>query len=336
MVVCHLRSRYMEDVWMLLQLSIRLEVFEVHQGVCLLKNLERRSLRKLRVKFTGQNPLFYAGTEFVKELECLLSHVPCDTDRKSNTLEVVDFGNLPVALDGTIISCLADNHRNLRKLDIQNGQLVNGIHPSSILNLVKNCRSISDLHIYKNSLSSDVLIELSKENRAPLEHLSTISRSEERFLLDIPPDVWRNLGLRSPHLKVTMKFDHTCLIENLTNVLMYEIPLTELWLESYTILHTDVVQKCLLFQDRLEKLVLITPLPKQSDHFEETLMSLTDQLSKLRSLHVFTTIEEDVKNHILERHRKLVERDSFTLRCHPGQQTWLPGHDCYDPPSHFF
>lgn len=319
-------GKYMEVV------SLYLDQFEeVNRMNCLqaLKFLtvsEIRRLRILKICFTGQNPYFYSGSDFVEASENLFGEAP-EGVQVVNTLEVVDFERFLVGFDDKIIHLLSIHHPSLRRLKIQNEQLVNRISPDAILELVTKCLNIEELCIYKNSLSVDVLTELTRDGHAPLKHLSTISRREERLLPDIPGEVWQRLCDKSPALRVTMKFDHSCLIEKVVDVLKYEIPLRELWLETYMLTHAEIVAKCRLFADRLEKLVLLTPLAKPSAVFDAALWSLMLDCVHLRSLHVFTIISQALKEKILEQHPILEKLGSYTLESSQGLGIWTPGAD---------
>ena len=292
----------------------------------LLSDQKVQRLKKLTVKFTGQNPYFYSGKEFVDVLLKTFEE-PRPEVEVVNTLEVVDIGGLLVAYDDRIINLLSANHPTLRKLDIQNQQLICQVSSSCMLQLVQRCRNLQELYVYKCSLSAEILMAFTEGSRAPLQHLSLISRREERFIHPIPSEVWQVVTNKLPKLTVTLKFEDTCLLEKVVDVLQYGIPVTELWLETYMLTHDEVLHSCTHYTRILEKLVLTTPLDKRSALFDRALVTLTTSCPKLRSLHVFTVLDDASIQQILDQHPHMKERTSYTMKSTAELHPWTPGAD---------
>jgi F-box/leucine-rich repeat protein 8 len=73
------------------------------------------TLVNLLIFFTGENPLFYAGLEFVDALKTLFGPAPADLSPKGSLVEV-DLSGIQAAFDDTLINQLSDNHPEIKYL----------------------------------------------------------------------------------------------------------------------------------------------------------------------------------------------------------------------------
>ena len=179
--------------------------------------LHERRIRRLKIKFVGENPCLYAGQEFVNALCELFGPVP-EKVHIVNSLVHVDLSGMNVAFDGSLLDLLSENNPLLETLNIQNMVLICQVGSSATLRLVERCRRLWELCIYNHSLSEDVLLALTADDRAPLCHLSVYFRREDKFSRDIPTDVWKTVTGKLPRLRVTLGFDHTCPLSKLSEV----------------------------------------------------------------------------------------------------------------------
>jgi len=171
--------------------------------------LPERRVQRLKIRFVGENPCLYVGQEFIGAL-CELFGPAHEDIQVVNSLVHVDLSDMNVAFTGELLDLLSENNPLLETLNIQNKVLICQVQSSDTLRFVERCRRLRDLCIYNYSLSEDVLLALTADDRAALEHLSVYFRREDKFSRDIPADVWKRVTSKLPRLRVTLGFDHTC------------------------------------------------------------------------------------------------------------------------------
>jgi F-box/leucine-rich repeat protein 8 len=260
-----------------------------------LADVEDRRLRKLSIKFTGENPYFYSGYEFVESLCKLFG-------KKSalSSLEVVDLSGLMVALNDQLLDLLSKNHQELRELNIDNKQLVCKVTPACILRLVERCPKLHSIHLFKCNLSEDVLLALADENRAPLKRISIACHREEKYAKDFSLETWNTLTKAQPSMRVTLKFDHNCPLHRINQIMQPGIPVSELRLETFTYIYDEVNWATECFKDCLELLVLKTPLARNSPELNSALISMAKQCKRLKELYVSCYLEKDTVEKLME------------------------------------
>jgi len=179
--------------------------------------LPERRLQRLKIRFVGENPCLYAGQEFVRAL-CELFGPAHEDIHVFNSLLHVDLSDMTVVFTGELLDLLSENNPLLETLNIQNKVLICQVQSSDTLRLVERCRRLRELCIYNHSLSEEVLLALTADDRRALEHLSVYFRREDKFSRDIPADIWKNVTSKLLHLRVTLGFDHTCPMCKVTEV----------------------------------------------------------------------------------------------------------------------
>jgi len=203
--------------------SIELNQYYVHNRASACKvlsafaRLPERRLQRLKIRFVGENPCLYAGHEFVSAL-CELFGPAHEDIHVINSLLHVDLSDMSVAFTGELLDLLSENNPLLETLNIQNKVLICQVQSSDTLRLVERCRRLRELCIYNHSLSEDVLLALTADDRSALEHLSVYFRREDKFSRDIPADIWKKVTFKLPRLRVTLGFDHTCPLCKVTEV----------------------------------------------------------------------------------------------------------------------
>lgn len=292
-----------------------------------LATLSERKLQKLKIGFTSENPYFYAGGEFVSALKELFGPPPKECEVLQHLIDI-DLSRLKVSYDDDLINTLSANNPRLERLNIQNQVLVCKVSPICILRLVQKCRKLRELQVYNCSLSEDILLALTENDRRPLEHLGIICRREEKYTKDLDGGIWKALTTKLPKLRVTLSFDHTCPLHKVSEVMKPEVPVGELRLETYTYIYDEVRVATSYYHKTLEKVVINTPTSRHSPAFNEALVELAVRCEKLRALHVFCVLEKETVEKILTLHPLMAERESYTLKYEMVPHPWIAGKDC--------
>uniref|UniRef100_T1JID9 F-box/LRR-repeat protein 8 n=1 Tax=Strigamia maritima TaxID=126957 RepID=T1JID9_STRMM len=274
----------------------------------------QRRLEKFIVQCSGRNPLFYAGLEFVGALQCLFG-IPPNNVTLLTSLKCVDLSGLPFLFDDALFEALATNHPKLEYFNIQNSPLVCKVTPVCILNLVKKCRNLTDLRLLNCSLSEKVLLAFIEEDRYPLQHLGITCRREEKYTKDLTSGVWKTLVEHLPNLRVTLRFDHTCPLHKISQVLKPEIPCSVLRLETFTFIHDEIRLASQHYAKTLNKLIVQT---RPSKELNAALLILSDRCIYLKSLHIFCVLDKETVEVILQQHPDMKTGGNFTLRHEVG------------------
>lgn len=274
---------------------------------------KERRLKFLKVKFAGENPCFYAGKEFITALMQLFGPPP-EKVRMVHQLQEVDLSGLTVGYGDQVLNELSANHSQLQNLNIQNNVLVCQVTPECMIRLVQRCRKLKKLSIFKYSASEDMLLALTEEDRVPLEHLSLACRREEKYGKGIGSDMWSAVVKKLPNLRVTLYFDHTCPLLKVGEVMKPEVPVSILRLETFTYIYDEVRLATAYYKNTLEKMVLQTPLSRNSPELNAALLELSQACHKLKALHVYCVLEKDTIDKILADHPEMQLTKSYTLK----------------------
>ena len=168
-----------------------------------LSSLDERHLTSVDFGFTGENPLFYSGTEYINALKKLFSFNPEILDKTSlSQLTSVDISGLSIGYDDEIIKLLANYHPTLQRLNIVNDILVNKVSPESIVDLITKCQKLVELKVFYTSICDDALIALAEEGRSPLQHLLLSCRRETKYNKLLTSEAWQQVVAKSPEMKV--------------------------------------------------------------------------------------------------------------------------------------
>ncbi|CAH1779125.1 unnamed protein product [Owenia fusiformis] len=323
-----LYGRHIQSVYIELDQSVD-ELREA--GVKVITDLARLSPRRLQyltLKFTGENPLFYAGKEYTDALHVLFSPYSSnvDDDIQYRGLISVDISKLYVALDDKLINILSTYNKDIERVNIQNRNLICRVSPTCLLRLVTRCRKLKELCVYNSSMSEDVLLALTESDRSPLQHLSIIYRREEKYLKHISDDSWIDLVKVLPGLRVTLGFDHTIELANIKHKLNPHIPVSVLRLDTFTRIYDEINIAASYYGNTLEKLVVQTT---ESDELNSAVLNLVENCPNLKSLHVFCVLEKSIIDRIFELRPVLREKNTFTLKHIKEPHPWVAGNDCF-------
>ena len=294
----------------------------------LTKQKERR-LQKLKLVFTQENPLFYAGKEFVDRLKVLFG--PVDENTKViKQLMHVDLSGLTAMFDDVLFDTLAKNSPALKTLNIQNRVLVCKVTPECIFNMIHRCPDLTELHVHMLSISEDGLLAFTENHRRPLQHLSLYCRRETKYMYEksITDDAWQIVSKKLPNLKVTLIFDHTCPLHKVNEIMLPSVPVFALRLETFTYIYEEVRKAARYYSSSLEKLVLETPLNRNSPELNQALVELASECKSLKSLHVFCVLDQDTVDKILSLRPQIKEKQTYTLKYTKEPHPWVAGRDC--------
>lgn len=282
-------------------------------------NLQRK-LTSLTVRFLGQNPLFYAGHEFVTELKLLFDFARLPA--VPHFLTDIDLSGLDVAFDDTLFDALAENQPQLESLNIQNKSLICKVSPFCMLRLVSQCRKLKDLRVFHVSLSDEVLLALARPEEPCLRRLSIVFRREAKYTEDLSSEAWLALVNKIPKLSVMLGFDHTCPLHRISDLMKAEIPVTVLRLETFTHIADEVNQATTFYHKTLEEVVLQT---RNSEELSRALIRLAEECSRLRTLLVYCVLNQSVVERILDLHPEMKRRGSYILKHQMEEGPWVVG-----------
>ncbi|KAK7114148.1 hypothetical protein V1264_000259 [Littorina saxatilis] len=287
----------------------------------LAKNKERM-LCSLTVNFVGENPLFYAGQEFIAELKLLFGTFG-DEPEPFSQLTHVDLSGLDIALDDSLLDILSDNHPGLEYLNIQNKSLICKVSPSGLLQLVSKCKRLKGLCVFQLSLTNDVLTEIADQEAPCLQYLSILYRREAKYTTDLhSSEAWSRLVKKIPTLRVSLGFDHTCPLDRICEAMKPEIPVTELRLETFTRVFDEVNLATNCYHKTLEKMVLQTG---NSEELEQALLHMAENCERLNSLFVYCVLSESVISQILELRPQIRTSGAYILKSRMQEWPWVVG-----------
>lgn len=262
-----------------------------------LSAMKVRRLEKFTVKFIGENPLFYAGHEFIDCLRDLFDKPKNDCEVQF-PLKSVDLSRLPIAFSDDLINLLAENNPDLESLNIQNAALVCKVTSGCIENVVNKCRKLKCLALHHTSVTEEMMLSLTEDDRVQLEHLSIDCRREEKFGKDITSEIWENIRHKIPSLRVTLAFDCSCPMFKVDEILKPEVPVKNLRLEVMSRVVSQVYFAAVNYSETLERLSISTT---SSQELEQALIYLVTNCRKLTELYVFQCyISHETKQKILE------------------------------------
>ena len=289
--------------------------------------LPERRLCSLKIRFIGENPIFYSGKEFIDVLMPLFA-APAEDKVLVHQLEHIDLSGLTVTIDDTLINKLSGNHPMLKTLNIINKVLICKVSPTALLRLVTRCRKLGKLCTFYSSMSDDILLALTEVDRDPLQTIVLKCRREEKYGKDFDGDLWESLCKKLPALRVTLIFDYSCPLHRVSEIMKYQVPVSILRLETFTYIYDELKQATKFYNDTLTKVVLNTPMSKNCPELNEALVELAESCHKLTSLHVFCVLDQFTVDRILDIHPQIRDRGSYTLKYKDEPAPWAPGKDC--------
>ncbi|XP_071092324.1 F-box/LRR-repeat protein 8-like [Haliotis cracherodii] len=285
------------------------------KALYVLSHVEGRQLMKLCIEFTGDNPLFYNGKEFVDALKALFDR---QTDSVSRQMKHVHLSGLAVSYDNTVFDLLSENNPQLQSLDISNNVRICKVPPDCVERLADRCRSLTHLALFHCSLTDQVLEALARVDRAPLDYLSIACRWEQAYIGELSSEAWTHLTTRCPNLRVRLTFTDTCPLHKIAVIMKPEIPVVELRFEIASGIFNDEVNLAASFYSKtLEKVVLHTQCCAE---LGDSLINLVTRCQRLTSLLVYCVLEKPVVDKILALCPDMKERGTYVLKWEPDPE----------------
>ena len=276
--------------------------------------LKQLRLKCLIIRFIGENPCFYSGSELLGVLGDIVGASPPGQTRTAQLLSL-DLGGMSVSLDTAFVDRVSENNPMLEKLNILNKVLVCNVTPAAALRLAQRCHRLTELHLLCASLSDDVLLEFAEPDRLPLKLLSIMYRGRGIDSKTIRSDTWAMLIRRLPDLRVALSFDHTCPTDRVAEVMHPEIPVWHLVMETYTYIYEEINQVSRCYGRTLTHFVLHTPISRNSPELHRALIQLASICSHLREMHVYCLLDLATVERILELRPEMKTSETYTL-CH--------------------
>lgn len=287
-----------------------------------LSQIEKRRITHFKIAFTGENPLFYSGQEFLDGIKIFFSKVSDKKVEPLSYLQHVDLSGISVPIDDSVIDTLSECNKDLKYLDVQNKVIVCKISPECILRLVERCKKLKDIRVFYCSFSSEILEAFTEEDRDNIDHISIVCRREVKFGIDIDPDAWTLLTSHIPSVRVTLGFDHTCPFNLISAIMKPEIPVRTLKLETFAMCFEEVNLAASYYNNTLVKVVVRT---RNSRELEEALLNLARSCTLLRALHVYCVVREDTIREIFRLHPNMEERGTYILKSEVEPEPWVVG-----------
>ncbi|XP_046544123.1 F-box/LRR-repeat protein 8-like isoform X2 [Haliotis rubra] len=287
------------------------------EALDILSNAEGRQLMKLCIEFTGDNPLFLNGQDFVDALKALFDrHV----DSTRWQLKHVQLSGLAVSYDTTVFDSLSENNPLLQFLDISNNVRICKVPPDCVERLVDRCRGLKHLALFHCSLTDQVLESLAQSDRVPLGYLGITCRWEQAYIGDLSSEAWSNLTSKCPNLRVGLIFTETCPLHKISVIMKPELPVRELRFEiSNCIFKDEVDLAARVYSKTLEKVVL------QTEYYEElgdNLINLCTRCKRLTSLMVHCALKKMVVDTILAICPVMKDRGTYLLKWEPEPEVY--------------
>lgn len=289
------------------------------QALMVIKTLSKKksiNLSTLKINFVGTNPLFYGGMEFVNCLKELFKNRKERSTHNSALLNV-NLSGLSVSFDDEMLDILAQNNSQLTRLNIQNKNLICKISEECILNLIKKCKHLEELALFHYSMSNSVLNALCDEDRVPLKHLSIMCRREDKYGSDLSGESWTEVKRCLPNLRVTLSFNHTCPYYKFADIMQPDIPVLDLRLETFTMVHDELGLAAEYYHDTLEKLSIYT---RTSEAFNQALVRVASSCHRLKEMYVYCILKPETIKTILDLHPVMKNRGSYVLSDIPDHE----------------
>ncbi|XP_063440407.1 F-box/LRR-repeat protein 8-like [Mytilus trossulus] len=285
----------------------------------LLCKVRQGKLNKFGIYFTGENPLFYAGLEFVEALKTFFGYIPDELSPRHSLVEV-NLSGLQAAFDDSLIDELSKNHPEIESLNLFNRILVCKVTPDCILRLVKRCQKLQDLRVYHTSLSDEILETLAEDDRSPIQYLAIGCRRELKYESDLTSNAWAKLVAKIPEFRVSLHFDHTVPQVKVADVFKPEIPLKQLRLETFSILIDEIKTVSRFYCDTLETLILQT---RNSYELGVALLDLAHTCKQLTCLKVYCILDKEVVQGIHAELPQLREKGNYILKSEMVPEPWM-------------
>jgi len=259
------------------------------------------SLTGLVVCFHGRNPQFYRDPELVESIKILLSSFK-DCNNFQSALTYVNLNKFQLTLNDSIIYSIFSGHKNLKKVCIQNDCLVDSVSVRSILNLVKFCPSLEELHTFYHSFDSSVIDALSIPTKKPIfKYLSLRCNRSDKFGIIISSESWEKLKFFQPKLEVEMYFHQLFPLHLVKQVLVENIPLAKINLRMFAWINDELSHISDIYSQYLKILSFSTNVDKRASAppgLEDILVTLVKKCYNLIKIYCYCSLKKETISEI--------------------------------------
>ncbi|KAI7814052.1 F-box/LRR-repeat protein 8 [Triplophysa rosa] len=280
-------------------------------GLCVLRQAVaggEGQLEALSICCVGNPPLFYAGQDLQQGLVDILTN--------GSSLTVLDLRGVPFTLNDSFIRSVSMLCPALKSLYINNHSLVCGVNAETLRQALKCCPSLTVLGVFQASLSEDVLKDLMLPQRPALNKLELRCERSLKYTPPLCDQIWSEVKRRHPYLWVELELDHTLPELHVPGVLQPSIPVRCLRLLTWTLLLDEVHLVQRSYANTLEVLELQTP---PSPELNSALVSLAKQCVKLREVHCFCVVSQEVITAFITHCPNL---SKYTLKIYKEPHPW--------------
>ncbi|XP_069594839.1 F-box/LRR-repeat protein 8 [Ranitomeya imitator] len=251
--------------------------------ICLAK--QSRKLESLNITCCGENPFFYSGLEILDSIMELC--------RKESQIDLhhVDLRKLPFTLSDGFTRLIATGSPNLRSLYINNRTLVCKVTPDTLMQVLQVCPKLTSLGVFYSSLSKDIFRELMKPERPPFRQLDILCKHLDKYTVAISNEVWGELCQRHSSFSVDLEFDHTVPAWKIPRILMPNMPMANLQLNTYNEMTNQLRFVSTHYTRTLRKLVIQTT---PSSALNANLIGVAEKCSELEEIHCYCVVGPDV------------------------------------------
>lgn len=290
--------------------------------IVLLQGLATRGVHTVKITFSGDNPCFYSGREFVDALLRFVGYPATELEPRPTVLKHLDLGQMSVALDDHFIDALSECNPQIQIVNLQTyPTFICNVTPGALARFIKRCKALHSFSVYKTSISDEVIKLFLEPNRLPLLKLSLRYTSEDNSSDKvISSETWTTLSKSLASLRVSVTFDETCNCDVMQEVhLNPHMPVSSIQMETTSFIFygmSDVIND--YYKNTLEELVLMTSIKPRAVTLGKALKQVARSCQRLTSLLVFSILDEGVIQELMELSPNLDEQ-----KCFLKSETWL-------------
>lgn len=250
------------------------------------------TLTGFAIAFTGDNPLLYAGLDFIRALS--------DFFQRATSLERVDLSRLDLNIDDHLLTTLYTNNRSLKSVNINNKSIPTLVSSECVKKMIVSCEGLQELSLRHASISEECLEALLEPESRTVKSLVIKCTRQEKFTKDVGSETWARLRSRHPGLRVTFYFDHTCLLGKISHILKPEINVNGLHFITYTRLHEELAQAVHHYAGTLETLVLSV---QSSAELNSELLHAASVCKMLKTVRILCPVSTEVVETFRKEHQ---------------------------------
>lgn len=264
-----------------------------------LGTIQERKLETLRISSDGYN--IYSKDIY----GCLMNFFR----QTSNNMIHIDLKKINIPLYDDLIYILSENNRNIESINIQTYHREDSVTQHSILRLVQRCRNIKELCIHDHSFSNNILLELMKDDRVPIEKIDLIygTHSYQNIYL------WEDVVKKLPRLKVTLRLSPFDTYLPITRWIKPWIPVEELKIDKCSLGRKDILLAAEYYSETLKSVMIKTTNIFGKTGIDNALIVLASVCTNLHSLYVDCILDKKTIDEILSLRPNMKKLGTYKL-----------------------